>query len=96
MELLLAFALAASAAPAPPAASSASLASPAARQLLERDWVLLHWALKAHDGNRDRLIDPAEAQAAAAEFRSIADADGDGRVTQLEYRAARAFILARY
>ena len=38
----------------------------------------------------------SEAQAAAAEFRKIADADGDGRVTPEEYRAARAFILARY
>jgi hypothetical protein len=26
----------------------------------------------------------------------MADANGDGRVTTEEYRAARAFILARY
>ena len=44
----------------------------------------------------DILIEPSEAQAAAAEFRKIADGDGDGRVTTSEYRAARAFILARY
>jgi hypothetical protein len=41
-------------------------------------------------------LSAAEAQAAAGEFRRIADADQDGRVTVLEYRQARAFILARY
>jgi hypothetical protein len=56
----------------------------------------MNWALKRYDANRDILIEPSEAQAAAAEFRKIADGDGDGRVTTSEYRAARAFILARY
>jgi hypothetical protein len=69
---------------------------PAAAELLERDWVLMNWALKFYDADRDILLEPNEAQAAAAEFRRIADADGDGRVTTAEYRAARAFILARY
>jgi hypothetical protein len=64
--------------------------------LFESDWVLMNWALKFHDGNRDILLEPAEAQTAADDFRSIADADGDGRVTPIEYRAAREFILARY
>ena len=71
-------------------------AVPAAQALFERDWVLMNWALKFHDRDRDVLLEPAEAQAAASEFRRIADADGDGRVTPQEYRAARAFILARY
>ena len=75
--------------------ASASL-SPRATELFERDWVLMNWALKFHDRNRDILLEPAEAQAAAVEFRKIADADEDGRVTPVEYRAAREFILARY
>jgi hypothetical protein len=69
---------------------------PAAAQLFERDWVLMNWALKYHDSDRDILLEPAEATAAAADFRKIADSDGDGRVTPTEYRDARAFILARY
>jgi hypothetical protein len=70
--------------------------TPAALQIFERDWVLMNWALKYHDTDRDVLLEPAEAQAAADAFRRIADADWDGRVTPQEYRAARAFILARY
>lgn len=69
---------------------------PAALQIFERDWVLMNWALKFYDGNRDIMLQPKEAQAAAAEFRRIADTDGDGRVTPEEFRAAREFILARY
>ncbi|MCL6729257.1 hypothetical protein [Sphingomonas hankyongi] len=65
-------------------------------ELFERDWVLMNWALKFYDRDRDILLSPSEAQAAAAEFRKIADADSDGRVTPQEYRAAREFILARY
>jgi hypothetical protein len=75
----------------------ASLAvAPAAQALFDRDWVLMNWALKYYDSDRDILLEPAEAQAAAIEFRKIADADGDGRITPREYRAARDFILARY
>ena len=75
----------------------ASLAvAPAAQALFDRDWVLMNWALKYYDSDRDILLEPAEAQPAAIEFRKIADADGDGRVTPQEYRAARDFILARY
>jgi len=65
-------------------------------ELFERDWVLMNWALKYFDRDHDILLSPSEAEAAAAEFRRIADSDGDGRVTVLEYREARAFILARY
>ena len=79
---------------ATPASASLSVA-PEARALFERDWVLMNWALKFHDSNRDILLEPSEAQVAANEFRKIADTNGDGRVTQDEYRAARAFILAR-
>ena len=91
--LSLALLLAAQSAELTPANVSTA---PAATQLFERDWVLMNWALKFYDRDRDILLEPNEAQAAAAEFRKIADADGDGRVTPSEYRAARAFILARY
>ena len=67
----------------------------AARSLLERDWVLMNWALKFYDADRDILLSPAEAQLAADAFRAMADANRDGRVTTQEYSAARAFILAR-
>jgi hypothetical protein len=70
--------------------------APPAMQLFERDWVLMNWALKFYDANRDILLEPSEAQAAAEAFRKLADADNDGRITQQEYRAARTFILARY
>lgn len=70
--------------------------TPAALQIFERDWVLMNWALKFYDADRDILLEPSEAQAAADAFRRMADTDGDGRVTPEEYRAARAFILARY
>ena len=68
----------------------------AAAQIFERDWVLMNWALKVHDRDRNILLSASEAQSAAAEFRAIADGDQDGRVTPHEYRAAREFILARY
>jgi hypothetical protein len=68
----------------------------AARSLFERDWVLMNWALKFYDADRDILLSPIEAQRAADAFRSMADTNGDGRVTTQEYGTARAFILARY
>jgi len=67
-----------------------------ARMIFEKDWVLMNWALKFYDADRDILLEPNEAQAAAAAFRAMADANRDGRVTTDEYRAAREFILARY
>ena len=84
-------------APASAQTTPASLqVRPAALQLFERDWVLMNWALKFYDSNRDIMLEPDEARAAADAFRRLADTDGDGRVTPEEYRAARAFILARY
>jgi hypothetical protein len=70
--------------------------APEARALFERDWVLMNWALKFYDADHDILISDAEAQVAAEQFRKLADVNGDGRVTPDEYKAARAFILARY
>ncbi len=81
---------------APAVAQQPPPTAAAARQILERDWVLMNWALKFYDADRDILLSSTEAQRAANAFRSMADADGDGRVTTQEYRAAREFILARY
>ena len=94
--LLLLALLAAPAIAQQPGPSGARVDPAAARQILERDWVLMNWALKFYDADRDILLSPGEAQVAANAFRSMADADGDGRVTTQEYRAAREFILARY
>jgi hypothetical protein len=84
----------------PAAGQQATLASvrvtPAARELFEQDWVLMNWALKYFDSDHDVMISDAEAAIAAEQFRKIADTNADGRVTPEEYRAARAFILARY
>ena len=81
---------------APSTEAAGASATPAALSLFERDWVLMNWALKFYDKDRDILLSPGEAQAAAAAFRAMADGNGDGRVTPQEYRQARAFILARY
>jgi hypothetical protein len=70
-------------------------ATPAALDLFEQDWVLMNWALKHYDRNGDILLEPGEAETAAAAFRNLADANRDGRVTVDEYRAARALILSR-
>jgi hypothetical protein len=83
------------------ALSAPALAQPprgdpaAARQILERDWVVMNWALKFYDKDRDILLSAAEAQAAADAFRAMADTDKDGRVTTHEYRSARIAILSR-
>jgi hypothetical protein len=86
---------AAQAASMAPTEASAPI-NPRAVELFESDWVLMNWALKYYDQDRDILLSVAEAQAAAVEFRKIADGDGDGRVTPQEFGEARRFILARY
>lgn len=76
--------------------TAASLSvGPGAQTLIERDWVLMNWALKYYDTNRDILLEPSEAQAAADDFRRMADTNHDGRVTQQEYAAARQKILEK-
>ena len=91
---LAALVLLAAAQPLPTAASAP--VTEQARRIFEKDWVLMNWALKFYDTDRDILLGPGEAEAAARAFRGMADANRDGRVTTDEYRAARAFILARY
>ena len=78
------------------AAEAAPPFNPRAVELVERDWVLMQWAKRLYDSNRDGVISIEEAQPAAAAFREIADGDGDGRVTTYEYDRAREFILARH
>lgn len=82
------------------AAGAQSLAergfNPRAIELFERDWALMHWAVKRHDQDGDRLISAVEANAAARVFREIADSNRDGQVTPWEYDRAREFIIARY
>src|SRR3954451_6522577 len=95
LPLLLVVAAAPAAAQQQPTRASAPVTAQP-REIFERDWVLMNWALKFYDADRDILLSPAEAQAAAGAFRAMADANGDGRVTTDEYRQARAFILARY
>jgi len=92
---LLVFSAAAAVEPAAEPTPASISTAPAAAQIFERDWVLMNWALKFYDKDRDILLEPNEAEAAATEFRKIADGDGDGRVTPAEYRTAREFILAR-
>lgn len=93
---ILAFSILAWASPLFAGATPASLnANPAAQALFERDWVLMNWALKYYDSNRDILLEPQEAQAAADSFRRLADINHDGRVTPQEYAAARAQILEK-
>lgn len=97
--MMLALALAAAgAAAAPPALppTEASIPNPRAIELFDREPPLKTWALKTHDANHDGWLTTFEAQAAADEFRTLADSDGDGHVTTTEYRAALAFIAARY
>lgn len=96
MVRISALLLFASAMPAFAQPTPASLKTPSpALQLFERDWVLMSWALKYYDADHDILLQPSEAQAAADAFRKLADANGDGRVTPEEYRAARQNILMR-
>jgi hypothetical protein len=97
LRLLLASVLLASSTSLRAQSTPASLKTPPpALQIFEQDWVLMNWALKFYDANRDILLEPGEAQAAADAFRKLADANNDGRVTPNEFRAAREFILARY
>ncbi len=89
--------LAAAAAASPQTdASDWRLVNPRAIELFEADSKLMDWALARYDENHDGYLSIIEADDAATEFKSIADADRNGQVTPAEYREARAFIVARY
>ena len=92
---MIAWLLIAAAAPDAPPPRPADF-NPRAVELFERDWVLMHWAVKRFDADGDGAISIAEAQPAARAFRDIADGDGDGRITPYEFERAREFLVARY
>ncbi len=56
----------------------------------------MRWAVGFFDTNRDGHLSIREADAAARQFKRIADGDRDGQVTPREYRSAREFIIARW
>lgn len=85
----------ASAAPKRPPGPS-SQESAATLALFRSDRILMNWALRFFDANGDSELSPAEAAAAAANFRKLADVDRNGRITPTEYRLARRYILKRY
>lgn len=93
---ILAIVLVQALAAAPGATATRASANPRAIEAFDRDWVLMDWALRFHDRDRDAQLSISEAQSAADAFKSMADANGDGRVTPTEYRSAREFIVARY
>lgn len=78
------------------AAADYRLANPRAIELFERDPRLMQWGLSFFDTDRDGRLSIREADAAAMQFKRIADGDKDGRVTPTEYRSARDFIVARW
>jgi hypothetical protein len=88
--------LAAAAASPPTDASDWRLVNPKAIELFEADNKLMNWALARFDENHDGYLSIMEADDAATEFKTIADADRDGQVTPAEYRSARDFIVARW
>lgn len=97
IALLTALVAAASAAaPAAPARNEYQLVNPRAIDLFERDPKLMQWALDGFDSDGDGFLSIFEADRAARQFKAIADGDSDGRVTPTEYRAARAFVVARW
>ena len=72
------------------------LVNPRAIELFERDARLMQWAVSFFDTDRDGHLSIREADAAALQFKRIADGDKNGRVTPAEYRSARDFIVARW
>lgn len=95
LTTLALFAAAAAASP-PTDARDWRLVNPRAIELFEADNKLMNWALARFDEDHDGYLSIMEADDAATEFKTIADADRDGQVTPAEYSAARAFIVARW
>jgi hypothetical protein len=76
--------------------SDYKLVNPRAIELFEREPKLMDWALAAFDKDHDGYLSIFEADAAAQEFKSIADGDKDGQVTPAEFQSAMDFVVARY
>lgn len=96
MPLLLALLLIQAQAPAADPADDWQLVNPKAIELFESDSKLMQWALQFFDSDHDHYLSVFEADNAARQFKRIADADSDGRVTPSEFRSAREFIVARW
>ncbi|HUG46222.1 MAG TPA: hypothetical protein VMK31_06905 [Sphingomicrobium sp.] len=94
MKVFFILALLAGPAAGPP--SDYRLVNPRAIELFEQDERLMRWAVDFFDLDRDGRLSIREADLAARQFKHIADGDRDGRVTPAEYRAAVAFIVARW
>jgi hypothetical protein len=86
----------ASSAPALAQTPASVPANPRASELFQSDWVLMDWALRFHDRDRNAELSAAEADAGARAFKDMADADRDGRVTPREFASAREFLFARF
>ena len=77
-------------------------AEPAALQLFERDWVLMQWAKKSFDMNRDMLLQPDEASAlhafdensngAIGQFQKLHRGRNDAKIVE---RISIRIVLAR-
>jgi hypothetical protein len=76
--------------------ASAPALNPLANELFDRDPQLKAWALQLYDRNHDGWLTIYEAQPAYNEFKEIADANRDGRVTPQEYARAKEFVAARW
>ena len=94
--LFIGLAAQAALASAPALTPSPASLNPHATELFERDSDLKAWALKLYDRNHDGWLTLYEAQPAFAEFKDIADADRDGRVTTYEFARAKEFLAARW
>ena len=79
-----------------PPARPVPASNPRVIEPFEQDWVLMDWALRFHDEDGNVRLSLAEAEAAAAAFKTMADHDKDGRLTPYEYDRAREFLIARY
>jgi hypothetical protein len=77
-------------------ASAPASLNPNATLLFDRDADLKAWAIKLYDRNHDGWLTLYEAQPAFNEFKEIADADRDGRVTTYEFARAKEFVAARW
>lgn len=82
--------------PVAASATTAVASGAAALALFQDDAALHYWALKHYDSDGDIALSEGEAAAAAAGFKTVADANRDGRVTTYEFDRAREFIVARF
>ncbi len=93
--IIMAAAILAQADPWQPAQSSEFAFNPEAGALFERDPAMNAWAMLLFDRNRDGWLSSFEAQPALTAFKSLADANRDGRVTVSEFKTAKSIVRER-